>query len=83
MNSLTIFNHPVIMIAFFVAIIFYVTGFFVKTDKEVFIFLGVIFSTVLIILALLFGVSMQETLILILVFFFATLILFKGEDGVK
>lgn len=83
MNSLTIFNHPAIMIAFFVAIIFYVTGFLVKTDKEVFILLGVIFSTVFVIFALLLGVSMQEVLLLVLVFFSATLILFKGEGGVK
>lgn len=83
MNDLTLFNHPVIMIVFFVAIIFYATGFFVKTDKEAFILLGVIFSTVFIILALLFGVSMQETLIAVLTFFGMTLILFKGEDGAK
>lgn len=83
MSDLTIFNHPAIMIIFFVAIIFYATGFFVKTNKETFILLGVIFSAVFVIFALLFGVSIQETLIAVLVFFGLTLILFKGEDGAK
>lgn len=79
MNNLTILNHPAIMILFFVAIIFYVTGFFVKTNKEFFILVGVFFSTTFIIFALLLGVSMQEVLIAVLIFFSAALILFKGE----